>query len=136
MLSTYQRSYIKNSILEWIKSGVLFYFAKLTISILSCWLAIYIKHQNDLYTLDFYFSFLDESKVTKENQVSVIKLASVNYSNFRTSKKWLLSMSYRYLNRLHFLVRFKNRPITRTAIFFNIQFFLRIFDLRSVTSDD
>ncbi len=45
-------------------------------------------------------------------------------------------MSYRYLFRLHFSVRFKNRPITRTAIFFNIQFFLRIFDLRSVTSGD
>jgi hypothetical protein len=48
---------------------------------------IYLKHQNNLYTLDFYFSFLDESKVTKENQVSVIELASVNYSIFKTSKK-------------------------------------------------
>ena len=45
-------------------------------------------------------------------------------------------MSYRYLNRLHFLVRFKNRAITRTAIFLNIHFILKTFDLRSVTSDD
>jgi hypothetical protein len=45
-------------------------------------------------------------------------------------------MSYRYLFRLHFLVRFKNRPITRTAIFFNLHFILKTFDLRSVTSGD
>jgi hypothetical protein len=45
-------------------------------------------------------------------------------------------MSYRYLNRLHFLLRFKNRPITRTAIFLNIHFFLKTLDLRSVTSGD
>jgi hypothetical protein len=45
-------------------------------------------------------------------------------------------MSYRYLSRLHFSVRFKNRPITRTAIFFNIHFFLNPLDLRSVTSGD
>ena len=43
-------------------------------------------------------------------------------------------MSYRYLNRLHFSVRFKNRPITRTAIFLNLHFILKTFDLRSVTS--
>jgi hypothetical protein len=43
-------------------------------------------------------------------------------------------MSYRYLNRLHFSVRFKNRPITRTALFFNIHFFFKPFDLRSDTS--
>ena len=43
-------------------------------------------------------------------------------------------MSYRYLNRLHFLLRFKNRPITRTAIFLNLYFILKTFDLRSVTS--
>ena len=43
-------------------------------------------------------------------------------------------MSYRYLFRLHFLLRFKNRPITRTAIFLNIHFILKTFDLRSVTS--
>ena len=104
-----------------------FYFGKLTTSILRCWLKIYVKHQYNLYTLDFYFSFLDESKVTKENQVFVIELASVNYSIFKTSKKWLLSMSYRYLSRLHFSVRFKNRPITRTAIFFNIHFFKNLW---------
>jgi hypothetical protein len=45
-------------------------------------------------------------------------------------------MSYRYLNRLHFLVRFKNRPITRTAIFLKYPFYFKTFDLRSVTSDD
>ena len=45
-------------------------------------------------------------------------------------------MSYRYLCRLHFLVRFKNRPITRTAIFLNIHFILKTFDLRFVTSGD
>ena len=45
-------------------------------------------------------------------------------------------MSYRYLFRLHFLVRFKNRPITRTAIFFNIHFILKTLDLRSFTSGD
>jgi hypothetical protein len=45
-------------------------------------------------------------------------------------------MSYRYLFRLHFLVRFKNRPITRTAIFLNLHLFLKTFDLKSVTSDD
>ena len=44
-------------------------------------------------------------------------------------------MSYRYLNRLHFSVRLKNRPITRTAIFLNIRFF-KPFDLRSFTSCD
>ena len=43
-------------------------------------------------------------------------------------------MSYRYLLRLHFLLRFKNRPITRTAIFLNLHFILKTFDLRSVTS--
>jgi hypothetical protein len=43
-------------------------------------------------------------------------------------------MSYRYLSRLHFLVRFKNRPITRTAIFFNIYFILKTLDLRFLTS--
>ncbi len=52
-----------------------------------CWLKNYLENQNILYILDFYFSFLDESKVTKENQVFVIKLASVNYSIFKTSKK-------------------------------------------------
>jgi hypothetical protein len=45
-------------------------------------------------------------------------------------------MSCRYLNRLHFLLRFKNRPITRTAIFLNLHFILKTLDLRSVTSDD
>jgi len=55
--------------------------------ILRCLPSIYVRHQNNLSTLDFYFSFLDESKVTKENQVSVIDLASVNYSIFKTSKK-------------------------------------------------
>jgi hypothetical protein len=45
-------------------------------------------------------------------------------------------MSYRYLNRLHFSVRFKNRPITRTAIFFKIHFSLKTFELKSLTSDD
>jgi hypothetical protein len=45
-------------------------------------------------------------------------------------------MSYRYLSRLHFLERFKNRPITRTAIFFNIHFILKTLDLRFVTSRD
>ncbi len=45
-------------------------------------------------------------------------------------------MSYRYLNRLHFLARFKNRPITRTAIFLNLHFILKTLDLRSVTSGD
>ena len=45
-------------------------------------------------------------------------------------------MSYRYLSRLHFLVRFKNRPITRTAIFFNIYFILKTLDLRFLTSGD
>jgi hypothetical protein len=37
-------------------------------------------------------------------------------------------MSYRYLIRLHFSVRFKNRPITRTAIFLNLHFILKTFD--------
>ncbi len=43
-------------------------------------------------------------------------------------------MSYLYLNRLHFLVCFKNPPITRTAIFLNHHFILKTFDLRFVTS--
>jgi hypothetical protein len=43
-------------------------------------------------------------------------------------------MSYRYLIRLHFLVRFKNRPITRTEILLNIRFILKTLDLRYVTS--
>jgi len=45
-------------------------------------------------------------------------------------------MSYRYLNRLHFSLRFKNRPITRTAIFFNIRFILKTLDFRYATSGD
>jgi hypothetical protein len=45
-------------------------------------------------------------------------------------------MSYRYLIRLNFLVRFKNRPITRTAILLNIRFILKTLDLRYVTSGD
>jgi len=45
-------------------------------------------------------------------------------------------MSYRYLNRLHFLVHFKNRPITRTEIFLNLHFILKTLDLRSFTSGD
>jgi len=45
-------------------------------------------------------------------------------------------MSYRYLIRLYFLLRFKNRPITRTAIFRQFPFILKNFDLSSVTSDD
>jgi hypothetical protein len=45
-------------------------------------------------------------------------------------------MSYRYLIRLHFLVRIKNRPITRTAIFRQYPFILKTFDLRSDTSGD
>jgi hypothetical protein len=43
-------------------------------------------------------------------------------------------MSYRYLIRLQFLVRFKNRPITRTAIFLNLHSILKTLDLRSVSS--
>ena len=45
-------------------------------------------------------------------------------------------MSYRYLNRLHFSVHFKNRPITRTAILLQYPFFLKTSDLRFVTSGD
>jgi hypothetical protein len=45
-------------------------------------------------------------------------------------------MSYRYLIRLHFLVRFKNRPITRTAIFLKYPFYFKTLDLRSLASGD
>ena len=45
-------------------------------------------------------------------------------------------MSYRYLCRLHFLARFKNRPITRTAIFLKYPFYFKTLDLRSATSGD
>jgi len=45
-------------------------------------------------------------------------------------------MSYRYLIRLHFLARFKNRPITRTAIFLKYPFYFKTLDLGSATSGD